>query len=83
MHAPNDKRKTGYRTEEKSGVGFLILIAAVPFVLFALATLNPKASAWIAQAAEAEFAADGFVIDAPTQIAQPNMAVPVQTVRAY
>lgn len=84
MHAPNDKSpNSSYRTEPKSSVGFLILFAAVPFVLIALAMFNPKASVWISQAAEAEFAAEGLVIDAPTQIAQPDMAEPVQTVRAY
>ena len=82
MHAPYDKSKSGYRTEPKSAVGFLML-AAVPFVLLALATLHPKASVWISQAVEAEFIADGSATDTPTQIAHPNMSVPVQTVRAY
>ncbi len=80
MHAPNDKRKTGYRTEPKSGIGFLILMAAVPVVLLALAILQPKAPVWISQAAQAEFVSSDFSIGAA---AQPDMAVPVQTVRGY
>ena len=84
MHAPYDRsRQDSYRSEPKSGVGFLILIAAVPFVLIALAILQPKASVWISQAAEAEFGGSGFSADLPVQTAQPDMAIPMRTVDAY
>ena len=50
MLAPYDRsRKTGYRIEPKSGLGFLILPAVVAFVLIALATIHPKASIWISE----------------------------------
>ena len=83
MHAPYDRGKISYRTEPKIGVGFLILIAAVAFVVIGLAALDPKAAVWISQAAEAEFVGDGGITGTPTQIVQPDMAMPVQTVRAY
>jgi hypothetical protein len=84
MHAPYDRsRKSGYRGEPKEGLGFLILIAAVPFVLITLAILQPKASAWISQAAEAEFGAGSFAADMPVQTAEPGMAIPMRTVDAY
>ena len=83
MHAPYDRsRKSTHRSEPKNGVGFLILIAAVPLVLTALAILQPKASVWISQAVEAEFGS-GFAADLPVQTAEPGMAVPVRTVDAY
>ncbi len=83
MHAPYDRsRKSSYRSEPKSGVGFLILIAAVPFVLTALAILQPKASVWISQAAEAEFGS-GFAVNLPVQTAEPGMVIPMRTVDAY
>ena len=81
MHAPYDKsRNSSYRTEPKSGVGFLIL-AAMALVLIALTAFYPKASVLISQAAEAEFG--GFTADAPVQTAQPGMAIPMRTVDAY
>ena len=83
MHAPYDKsRNSSYRTEPKSGVGFLIL-AAMALVLIALTAFYPKASVLISQAAEAEFGGGGFTADAPVQTAQPGMAIPIRTVDAY
>jgi hypothetical protein len=84
MHAPSDRsRKSGYRSEPKEGLGFLILIAAVPFVLITLAILQPKALVWISQAAEAEFGGGGFAADMPVQTAEPGMAIPMRTVDAH
>ena len=83
MHAPYDKRKSGTRTEPKSGAGFLIPTAAVALVLIVLTALHPKASVWISQAVEAEFIGDRGMTDTPTRIVQPHMAEPVQTVRAF
>jgi hypothetical protein len=81
MHAPYDKRKSSQRTEPTSGVGLFILPAFVAIVLVVLAVLQPNAPLLISQAAQAEFVGD--VADMPTQIGQPDMAVPVETVRAY
>ena len=82
MHAPYDKQKTSDRTAPKSGAGFLILFAAVSLTLVALA-LPPKTSTWVSQAVEAEFIGNSGIIDTPTRVAQPDKAVPVQTVRVY
>jgi hypothetical protein len=83
MHAPYDKsRQTGYRTEPKTGVEFLILPAIVALVLIVLTAVHPKASVWISEAVQAEFGGSGLAEDMPVQTAQPDMAVPVRTVRA-
>ena len=81
MHAPYDKRKSSYRTEPKSGVGFLIL-TAMALVLIALTALDPKAPVWISQAAEAEFGSGGFAADIPVETAQPGVVMPMRTVHA-
>ena len=80
MHAPYDKQTTRGRTQPKSGAGFSVLFAAVALMLIAL-SLHPKMSAWISQAAEAEFVGDSGIVDTPTRVAQPDMAAPVRTVR--
>jgi hypothetical protein len=84
MHAPYDKpRKGGYRTELKSSAGFLILPAIIAFMLIAFTTFHPKALLWISEAVEAEFVGGNNTSNTPTQIAQPDLAAPVQTVRVY
>jgi hypothetical protein len=84
MHAPYDRsRKSSDRTEPKSGAGFLILPVIVAIVLVVLATLQPKASVWIAQAVEAEFGGSGIALDMPVETAQPRMAEPMRTVHAH
>jgi hypothetical protein len=63
-------------------IGFFAFPVLLAVALIALTILEPAASRWISQAAEAEFA--GFVVapeSAPTQLARPNMEV--RTVRAY
>ena len=83
MHAPYDKqRKASYRTEPKSGAGFLILPAIVALVLIVLATFHPKASIWISEAVQAEFGGSGLAEDMPVQTAQPGMEIPMRTVHA-
>jgi hypothetical protein len=83
MHAPNDRsRKTGYRTEPKSRAGFLILPAIVALVLIVMATVHPRVSVWISEAVQAEFGGNGSAVDMPVQTVQPDMATPMQTVRA-
>jgi hypothetical protein len=84
MHAPYDRsRKSSHRTEPKSGAGFLILPAVVTVVLITLAIVHPKASVWISQAVQAEFGGSGLALDMPVETAQPGMAIPLHTVRAY
>jgi len=84
MHAPYDRsRKSSHRTEPKSGVGFLILPVLMAIVLITLAIVHPKASVWISQAVQAEFGGSGIALDMPVDTAQPGMAIPLQTVRAY
>jgi hypothetical protein len=84
MHAPYDRsRKSSYRTEPKSGAGFLILPVLMAIVLVTLAIIHPRASVWISQAVQAEFGGSGIAPDVPVETAQPGMAVPLHTVRAY
>jgi hypothetical protein len=83
MHAPSDRsRKSSYRTEPKSGIGFLILPTIVAIVLIVLVTVNPKASVWISEAAQAEFGGAGIALDMPVETAQPGMTTPLRTVNA-
>ena len=82
MHAPYDKHKISSRSESTGGAGFLIL-TAMAVVFLALGAFHPKAPLWISQAAEAEFGLSGFSADNPVQTAEPDMAVPIETVRAY
>jgi hypothetical protein len=80
MHAPYDKsRKSGYRTEPKSGIGFVVLPAVVAIVLIVLTLVHPKASVWITEAVQAEF---GGIADMPVETVQPGLAVPMRTVHA-
>ena len=83
MHAPYDRsRQTGYRAKPKSGMGFLILTAIAAVVLMMVVAAHPKASIWIAEAVQAEFGGSGLAEDMPVQTAQPDMAIPMRTVRA-
>ena len=76
MHAPHNN----YRTDKKNGVEFLILPAALVFVVIALVVFHPKASLWISQAVQAEFG--GSLGSMTPQIVQPNMVAPMRTVHA-
>ena len=83
MHAPYDRsRKSSYRTEPKSGIGFLILPTIVAIVLIVLVAASPKASVWISEAAQAEFGGSGIALDMPVETAQPGMTAPLRTVNA-
>ena len=70
-----------YGVYEKVGFGFLALPVVLLVTLLGLAIINPKASSWISQAVEAEFA-DFSAPPAltPTEMARPSMAI--RTVRA-
>ena len=63
--------RTVYWTLVAAGSGVLLLAGL---------TLNPSASGWISEAAQAEFASTMPAESAPVQIAQP--VVKVRTVRA-
>ena len=78
MHAPYDRsRKSNQSAFSRSGIGRLVLLALIAMVLAALALVHPKASVWISEAVQAEFA--GSIADKPSpQTAQP--AAPIRTV---
>jgi hypothetical protein len=85
MPAPYDRsRKSNQSTFSRnqgafsrSGIGLLALPALIAMVLAAVALVHPKASIWISEAVQAEFA--GSIIDEPSpQTAQS--AAPIRTV---
>jgi hypothetical protein len=83
MHGSLDKSGKDDSTSiyERLGFGFLALSVLLLVTLFGMATINPRASNWISQAVEAEFA--DFSAPpalAPTEMARPSMAI--RTVRA-
>jgi hypothetical protein len=58
------------------GFGFLALSALFAIMLAGLAMVQPSASNWISEAAQAEFAATILVPDAtPTRLAKPAMEI--------
>ena len=61
-------------------VYWTLVAAAAGVLLLAGLTLNPSASGWISEAAQAEFASTMPAEPAPVQIAQP--VAKVRTVRA-
>ncbi len=77
MHGSFDRSgETGNSTYRSWGFGFLALSALLAIVLVGLAIVQPSASNWISQAAQAEFAATILVPDAaPTRIAKPAMEI--------
>jgi hypothetical protein len=79
MHAPYDRsRKSNQSTFSRSGIGLLAIPALVAMVLAALALLHPKASIWISEAVQAEFAGSIIADDTSAQAARP--AAPIRTV---
>jgi hypothetical protein len=82
MHGSLDRSgKTDNSTYRSWSSGFLALPALLAIVLIGLAIVQPSASNWISEAAQAEFAATVFLPDvAPTQHANPAMEI--RTVRA-
>jgi hypothetical protein len=75
MHGSLDRSgETDNRAYRSQGFGFLALPALLAIVLVGLAIVQPSASNWISEAAQAEFAATFPVPDvAPTQLAKPTM----------
>jgi hypothetical protein len=80
MHGSLDRSGKDNSTDLKSGSRFLIVPTLLAIALIILAIYEPKASHWISEAVQAEFAGSVFTGETP---AEPGMAAPLRTVRAY
>jgi hypothetical protein len=81
MHGTFDRSGRSHnRTDRSFSLGLFLLPTLLLIALIALAVLQPAASVWISEAAQAEFVGVNVPDRAPTQLAQP--AVQVRTVRA-
>jgi hypothetical protein len=77
MHGRFEKPgKSDNHAFQEIGLGFLILPVVITLILVSLAVIQPSASNWIAEAAQAEFIVDVPVspVKTPTQLAQPTAA---------
>ena len=83
MHGSLDRPgKSDKRFFQRGNIGFLALPVLMAAALIALAILQPAASRWISEAAQAEFVGLYGVPDSsPTQLARPDMEI--RTVDAY
>ncbi len=80
MHGTSEKfGRNENRVQPSWSIGFFVVPALLAIVLIALAILQPAASVWISEAAQAEFTGAYGLPDA-AQLAKP--AEPVRTVRA-
>ena len=80
MHGTFDRSgKSHNRTDPSFSLGLFLLPALLVIALIALAVMQPAASVWISEAAQAEFVGVDVPDLAPTQLAQPAMRV--RTVR--
>ena len=67
---------------KRRGIGFFAFPVLLAVALIGLVVLEPAASKWIPEAAQAEFAGIAVMPEpAPTQLARPSMEI--RTVRAY
>jgi hypothetical protein len=67
---PRETSDTG--TDRNSDIGFLVVPALIAVAMVGLAIFQPAVSSWIAEAAQAEFAASFATPEpAPTQLARP------------
>jgi hypothetical protein len=83
MHGTIERsRETSDRgTHRNSDIGFLAVPALIAVAMVGLVIFQPAASSWIAEAAQAEFAASFAMPEAaPTQLARP--ANEIRAVRA-
>jgi hypothetical protein len=73
MHGTFERsRKTEETADWSSGLGFVVIPALLAVALIALVIMQPNASLWISQAAQAEFAGVTPVPEAaPARPAQP------------
>ena len=81
MHGSFDRSGKSESFSGRSRIGFFAFPVLLAVALIALVILEPAASKWIAEAAQAEFAdLDGVPEPGPTQITRPDMEI--RTVRA-
>ncbi len=82
MHGSFDRPGKSESFSERRRLGFFAFPVVLAVALIALVILEPSASKWISDAAQAELA-DIYVMPeaTPTQLARPNMEV--RTVSAY
>jgi hypothetical protein len=82
MHGTFEKfGKNDNRIQRSWSIGFFVVPTLLAIALIALAIFQPKASVWISEAAQAEFAGAYALPDAaPVPLAKPTE--PVRTVRA-
>jgi hypothetical protein len=74
MHGTFDRSgKSHSRTDQGLSLGVCLLPAILAIALVALAVMQPAASVWISEAAQAEFVGVNIPDLAPTQLAQPAM----------
>jgi hypothetical protein len=81
MHGSFERSGKSDKVSERWGIGFFAFPVLLAVTLIGLAILEPSASKWISDAAQAELA--GIYVTpetTPTQLARPNMEV--RTVRA-
>ena len=72
MHGTFDRPgKSHSRTGQGWSLGVCLLPALLAIALVALAVMQPAASVWISEAAQAEFVGVNIPELAPTQLAQP------------
>ena len=82
MHGSFDRSGKSESFSDRWRIGFFAFPVVLAVALIALAILEPSASKWISEAAQAEFVGVYGVPDlAPTQLAQPSMEI--RTVKAY
>jgi len=83
MHGSFDKSgKNNKSFFDRLSPGFFAFPVLLAVALIGLVVLEPAASKWIPEAAQAEFAGIAVMPEpAPTQLARPSMEI--RTVRAY
>lgn len=82
MHGSFDRSGKSESFSDRRRIGFFAFPVVLAVALIALVILEPAASKWISDAAQAEFAGIYTVPDTgPTQLARPSMEI--RTVRAY
>jgi hypothetical protein len=83
MHGSFERSgKSDNSLSKRWGIGFFVFPVLLAVALIGLVMLEPAASKWISDAAQAELA--GIYVapeSTPTQFARPNMEI--RTVRAY
>jgi hypothetical protein len=82
MHGSFDRSGKSESFFDRWRIGFFAFPVVLAVALIALAILEPSASKWISEAAQAEFSSVYALPDpGPTQLARPGMEI--RTVKAY